>query len=97
MMIKKIKINEDKMYNEISKLQKKLQRDAIKKYGENFTSVYFYEKIAQDKSYINKFNSALKKYKMYIDYYPRIKDKKNNWIIDTIYLPIYVVEPSKIK
>ena len=32
---------------------------------------------------------------MYIDYYPRLKDKKNKWVIDTIYLPIYVIEPRQ--
>ena len=94
---KKIKIDEDKMYNKISKLQRKIQYEAIKKYGTKFTSKDFYSKVAQDKTYINKFNTVLKKYQMYIDYYPRLKDKKNKWIIDTIYLPIYVVEPHKIK
>ena len=51
--------------------------------------------IDQNKTTINKLNSILTKYQMYIDYYPRIKDKKNKWVIDTIYLPIYVVEPKK--
>jgi len=92
---KAIKINEDKFYSDVSKLQRKIQQDAIKKYGEKFTSYDFYSKVAQDKTYINKFNSTLRKYKMFIDYYPRLKDKKNKWVIDTIYLPIYVIEPRQ--
>lgn len=53
----------------------------------------FYSIIAQDKKYINELNKITNKYDLHIDYYPRVK-KNNNWIIDTVYLPIYVVEPK---
>jgi hypothetical protein len=92
---KKIKINEDKFFKEMMSQQRRIQTKAIKKYGIKFTSEIFYSKIAQDKTSINEFNDILKKYHMYIDYYHRIKDKIGRWIIDTIYLPIYVVEPRR--
>jgi hypothetical protein len=84
----KIKINEDNMYNEIRKTQGKIQFDAIEKYGKKFTSYEFYSKIAQDRTYINLFNNVLNKYELNIDFYPRTKDFKSSWIVDTIYLSV---------
>ena len=72
-----------------------VQNKAIKKYGTKFTPHKFYSNIAQNKTYIDILNNVLKKYQLYIDYYPRILDKKKKWIIDTIYLPIYITEPSR--
>lgn len=92
---KKIKINEDLLYNKLSKLMTKLQSDAINKYGVDFTTYEFQSKIAQDFTYINKLNDLLNEYNLQIDFFPRIKDDKGNWILDTIHLPIYVIEPIK--
>jgi len=88
-----INFNEDIFFDKISRLYTKLQKSAIKKYGTDFSSYYFYSKIAQDKKYINILNKTLKKYGLYIDFYHRIKDMKKRWIIDTVYLPIYSTEP----
>lgn len=92
---KKIIINEDKFYKDISKVFEKVQIDAINKYKDNFTIKKFYSKIAQDTSYIEKINNILKRYKMYIDYYPRIKSREDFWVIDTIFLPVSVIEPKR--
>ncbi len=91
---KKIRINDDKFYKQFYNIHKNIQKDAIKKYGIKFNSRLFYNKIAQDLTYINKLNDVMKKFHMYIDYYSRVKDKKNRWVIDTVYIPIYVVEPK---
>jgi len=87
-----IKINEDKFYNETLKMLWKCQKESIQKYGKKFTSDIFFSKIAQDKSYINKINKIINKYKIHIDYYSRIKDSQGQWIIDTVYLPVYVID-----
>lgn len=93
--INKIKINENKFLKEIRPIYINGQSDEIEKYGTKFTANIFYSKIAQDKTLINKFNKILNKFKLHIDYYPRIKDYKGRWIIDTIYLPVYVIEIGK--
>lgn len=90
---KKIKVNEDKMYKELSKTMNRSQNEAIEKYGDNFTDRKFFKEIAQNTDYINMINKCLEKYNIYIDYYPRVKDETGDWIIDTLYMPIYVVEP----
>lgn len=87
-----IDIDENKFYNEISKVIRKCQRDAIEKYGTRFSTKEFYSIIAQDKTYINLINKVLNKYGLHIDFHPRIKDINNRWIIDTIYLPVYSIE-----
>lgn len=91
----KININEDKMYNDMRKVQTKIQDEAIKKFGINFTTEDFYAKISQDLTFINDINNVLNKYSLHIEYYPRIKDTNNKWIIDTIYLPVFLIEPDK--
>ncbi len=91
---KKIKIDEDKFFREFRNALFKIEDDAIKKYGIKFKSSFFYSTIAQDKKYINRLNKVLNKYKLHIDFYSRIKDSKGKWIIDTVYLPIYVIEPD---
>jgi hypothetical protein len=85
---KKIKLDEDKLYNSYLDKMFKYQTEAIQLYGVKFTTNIFYSKIAQDKTVINKLNNLLKTFGLYIDYYPRIKNKKDDWILDTIYLPI---------
>jgi hypothetical protein len=90
---KKININENNFFKETMKQFFKLQEEAIKKYGINFNSEKFYSVIAQDTSYIDRLNKVLNKYEINIDFYSRKKDKQNKWIVDTIYLPMYVIEP----
>ncbi|AYV84749.1 MAG: hypothetical protein Hyperionvirus37_2 [Hyperionvirus sp.] len=89
---KKIKINEDKMYSEMQDVMRDAQRKAIDKYGTDFTPYDFYSKVTQDREFINMLNGVLNKYKLQIDYYSREKDDKGKWIIDTVHLPIYVME-----
>lgn len=90
---KKININREDFFNDTRNIFIEIQTDAIDKYGEDFSLDTFYEEIAQDRYYINKFNETLNNYDINIDYYPRIKIK-NRWLIDTVYLPVY---PSIVK
>lgn len=90
---KKIKINEDSLYKNLSTLMHKLQSDAITKHGNDFSTHIFYSKIAQDLTFINSINDLLKKYNLHIDFFPREKDYLGNWIIETLHLPIFVTEP----
>ena len=85
----KIEINEDEMYDQIRKIQRKVQENAISKYGTKFTTYDFYSKISQDREHIDMINEKLSKYSLAIDYYPRTKDFKGSWIMDSIYIPIY--------
>lgn len=94
---KKIVIDDsDKFYDVINRQMQKIQNKAINKYKTNFSLHKFYSKIAQDTSYIKMLNNKLNQYNIHIEYKPREKDKKGRWIIGTVYLPIYVIEP-KIK
>jgi hypothetical protein len=86
---KKIDIDEDLLYNEIRREIKSIHKKAITEYGVNFTYYDFMSRIAQDTKYIDMLNAKLEKYMIYIDFYPRVKDFKNNWIIDEIFIPIY--------
>jgi hypothetical protein len=83
----KIKLDKN-MEKELNKTIIKIQHNAIDKFGENFTSNFFYSVIAQDNTYIDEINKLLKKYDIFIDFFPRQKNKKGNWVIGTIYLPI---------
>ena len=85
----KIEINEDEMYDEIRKIQRKAQDFAIKKYGTKFSTYNFYSKISQDRKFIDMINEKLNKYSLAIDFYPRTKDFKGVWVVDTIYVPIW--------
>jgi hypothetical protein len=87
---KKIKINENELYKKLLIIYEDINEDSIDKYGSEFDTYYFYSVIAQDLSYINKLNSLLNKYDLHIDYFPRIHNK-NKWIIDSIYLPVYII------
>lgn len=90
----KIIINIDKFFGKCRNIQYSIEAEAIKKYGIEFSKEEFYTKIAQDMTYINKFNEFLNKHNIHIDYYPRIKDGHGTWVIDSVYLPIYIVEPD---
>jgi len=94
---KKINVNRQQIDEFIKKMSKKLktvQEESLIKYGANFTIKEFYSKIAQDTTFIQEINKLLHEYELHIDYQPRIKDTKNRWILDTIYLPVYAVEPK---
>lgn len=69
-----------------------LQDEAIDKFKKKFNEEYFYSIIAQDMTFINKWNEILKKIGLYIDYFPRQKTKLGHWIIGTIYLPICSID-----
>jgi hypothetical protein len=92
--MKPIKFNYDKFFDKVIDIQTDLENRAIRKYGTTFTKEIFYSKISQDKKYIDEYNKFLNTFSIHIDYYPRIKDDLGSWIIDTVYLPIYVVEPD---
>lgn len=87
---KKIKINENELYKKLLKAYDLLNKKSINKYGNNFDTYYFYSVISQDTSYINKLNKLLNKYELQIDYFPRI-NRNNKWIVDSIYLPVYII------
>lgn len=92
---KKIKIkNENLMEKNMIKYFDEQQIKAIKKYGKEFTTQYFYSKIAQNISYMKNINKKIKKYGIFIEYVPRIRDKKGRWILEEILLPVYVIEPK---
>lgn len=85
----KININEDELYKQFNNISSKIQEIAIKKYGEIFSNNTFFSKIAHEIDIIHKMNDILNNFKLHIDYTPRVKNNKNHWIIDTVYLPIY--------
>lgn len=89
---KKIKINENDFFKNLKDVMVNAQHQALKKYGAKFSTYDFYSKIAQDREHINMINTVLNKYQIHIDFFPRERDDKGRWFIDTLYLPIYVIE-----
>lgn len=90
---KKIYIkNEIKAQKYMTNIMSDIQTSAIKKYGDKFTTQTFYSKIAQDMKYINLINKKIHKYGVHIEYIPRTKNKKGNWLIKSIYLPVFAIE-----
>jgi len=87
-----ININENKLYKNYNRLVSNIQDKAIDKHGIDFKTEYFYGKIAQDISPINEINEILKEFDLHIDFFPREKDASGRWILNTVYLPIYVIE-----
>ena len=99
----KIKIDYDLMIKDLENIYSICYQESIIKYKNvedykknNVIKIpdnYFYEKISLNFEYINNINKILKKYDLYIDYYPRIKLKDNNinntyWIFPDIYIPL---------
>lgn len=80
--------NEDRLNNLFSKIQEQ----AIKKYGTNFTNEYFYSVIAQNKSYIKLVNEVLKRDNLVINYYPRVQNKKKEWVLPEVEIKVNVIE-----
>jgi len=85
----KIIIDEDALFIEYNKISRQIQHIGIKEYGDSFTTEEFYSKIAQDIKLINKINDILNNFDLHVDFMPRIQNEKKQWILDTIYLPIY--------
>jgi hypothetical protein len=88
--------NEDKIFRELENIQFEIQNKALDKYGRNIKSETFYNKVAQDKSYIKEFNKHLKKYNIKILYKSRSLNKKNQWVIDSLHIRVNPIEPIKI-
>jgi hypothetical protein len=77
----------------------KVQHGAMKKYNYDFQKhpEKFYQKVAQDMSYIKKYNKIVSEYwknDIKILYKPRRKDDQGNWYIPSIYIPVSVIEQS---
>lgn len=83
---KNIEINEDNLYDDLRLLFRKIQDIAIKKYGTNFNTYKFYSTISQDTKYLENINDLLKTYHLFIDFYPRTKDFRGSWVVDTVYI-----------
>ena len=90
---KKLNINDNSLYRSLQKIFNRVQDDAIKKYGTKITKDIFYKEVAQDITHIDAVNKVLKKYFITIDYFPRIKTKNNRWVLDSMLLPVTVIEP----
>lgn len=92
---KQIDIDEDKLFKKFIKISNQQQDRFIEKYGKNFrgrNNEYFFSRIAQDKSMIEKVNEVCNKFDVHIDYYSRQKDPEGNWVVDTVYLPVFPIE-----
>jgi hypothetical protein len=72
----------------ITKLQKQIQQKYIQKWGNDFTIDKFYNKIIHDISFIEPLNLFLKKFNIKIDYYPRVKNKKDEWVLNDILIRV---------
>lgn len=89
---KKIRMDENKFYHATIRTYGEIQNESIRKYGTKFTNRTFFSKIAQNTSYIERINRVTNRYGINIDYYPRTKDSRGRWIIDTVYVPVYSIE-----
>jgi hypothetical protein len=85
---KKIEVDEDKFYDEMKIVIRNIHIKAIHIHGVKFTTYKFYSQIAQDTQFINTINDSLNKFGLKIDFFPRIRDTKGSWVVDTIHLPI---------
>jgi hypothetical protein len=75
-----------------------IQLNAMSKYNYDFKKEpdMFYRKVAQDTSYIKKYNKLIAQYwknDIRIMYKPRKLDANDNWYLPSIYLPVNIVEP----
>lgn len=89
---KKININFNNFFKTYMKIIRNVQNKFIDKYGTDFTGYIFYSVIAQNISFIKQINKIINKFDLHIDYYPRIKNDRSQWIIDTVYLPVQTIE-----
>jgi hypothetical protein len=85
-----IKINSDIFIDEIKEIINECNDYAFIEY-ENYIKlnelIVFYDKIILDFKYINKINSHLIKYDLFIEYYPRNNLTDLKWLFYDIYLP----------
>ena len=65
--------DENKTEELIDEVMNNIQDLAIQKYGTKFKNNYSFSVIAQNKTFVKKFNNTLKKYNIFIDYKPRKK------------------------
>jgi hypothetical protein len=93
----KIIINdEDKVFEELTLEMMRIQDEALKKYGTNVSETIFFEKIAQNRKYIKKFNDKLREYNLKIVYKPRNKDNSGKWVINGLSVAVNPIEPIKV-
>ena len=96
-----IKIDSDIIIDELDEINRECFEDQMllfKDIPKNISNIdgniklseeYFYTVIANNFSFINKINSFIKKFDIFIDYYPRTKLKKSNqWLFPDIYIPV---------
>ncbi len=76
----------------INAVSNNIHKKSLAKYGTKFTTAHFYNKISQDFTFIDEYNNKLHDFDLHIDFFPRIRDKYGNWVIDTIYLPVYITD-----
>lgn len=85
----KISINYKTFTHDVKNIINEIQQEAMAKY--NFIDEkIFFNFIAQDYSIVDKLNIVLNKYDIELDYFARISNENDNWILDDIYLPIYL-------
>ena len=89
--LNKIEMNHNKFRKKYKKYFRKYQTEMIEKYGVKFNETKFFGTISQDTYFTDKMNIVLNDFDIHIDFYPRIQIKKK-WIIDTIHLPVYVID-----
>ena len=86
-----IKINYDIFINEIEEIINECNDYAFieyEKYVKLDEFIIFYNKIILDFKYIDKINSHLMKYDLFIEYYPRNNLNNLKWLFYDIYLPL---------
>jgi hypothetical protein len=72
----------------MKKAIKKTNKKSADLYGDSFDTQTFYSVIAQNTNFIKQLNDTLETYGLHIDYYSRIKDFTESWIVDTLYIPM---------
>lgn len=99
-----INVDYDIMISELEEIFMQCYNDSYYKYSNiNYKDLkinneiklpddYFYDKISTNYEYINKINTVLEKYDLFIDYYARVLFNKSTiytkkWIFDDIYIP----------
>lgn len=105
-VMKKIKIDEERLYNNFRKIFNKVQDETIEKLKrilkenniekslvkiDNKFRDIFYKNISTDMEGINNINNMIKEFNIFIDYFPR-KKTNNVWILDNIILPVQIID-----
>lgn len=86
LFMQKLRLVYRECYKESSNEYKNIDKKIIK--GEiQVLKNDFYNKVAINFKYINKINEFLSQNDLYIDYYPRIHLKENDWVFRDIYVP----------